>query len=73
MNILTRTRANAGLSKADLAKRSNVSVSTISRIENEHIKVSETIAGRLAMALSVDVTDLQDIIIAKENKRSRTK
>lgn len=57
-NKLLFIRGNLGLSVRDLAKKSNVSPSTICRIETGKSNGSILVASKLARALQSDVTTI---------------
>lgn len=55
---IARTRKSRHLTQRDLATRSLVSYSTLTKVEQGHIPASPSVLGALARALSVSVNDL---------------
>lgn len=61
MNRLSYWRAKRKLTIRELADKSDVSPTTINRLEKDHIKSSVLTLGKLADALGVDVTELAEL------------
>lgn len=69
MNKVAYWRAKRGLTVRELAEKSGVKASSISRIENGHNKPFLSTLGKLAAALEVDVKELvEDEKPASDNK-----
>ncbi|MBA7518963.1 hypothetical protein ES705_11044 [subsurface metagenome] len=57
-NRIRRRRKSKGLTQHDLATRTKIHVSTLSRIENGYLPGDEDIQKKLARALSCKVSEL---------------
>lgn len=66
MNKLAELRAIQGLTVRELAEKSGVSPTTINRLEKGHIKSHAVTIGRLAKALSVELTILHEFIVTEK-------
>lgn len=68
MNELAELRISQGLTVRQLAEKSGVSQTTITRLENGLIKSHPVTLGRLARALGVEFTRLNNLSTGGQKK-----
>jgi transcriptional regulator with XRE-family HTH domain len=71
MTLLKEKRLQKGLQQCQLAKMAGLSISHLSRLENNWIKVSYLSAFKLAKALECEIADIYPELLMKEPQKCK--